>query len=464
MNKIKGITSGTYLEKKIKNKNDKKLKKNEICNKCEHKDICKYRKISKFNNGKTFENNVDCEHFYFSISAKAILTLGRDTTTGKRMTKTFIAATEEEAFNMALSHKLELEKNGGIRVITKSNKTIVDLVRSILDEDFKLGKIKQGTKKRKTDSLKKIEKEKFANIPIVKVKRDDIVEYLETLKPYSKSTIKQVYELICMAFGQAAYENIITNNFMQGYKRVEKPKSEYISKERKSLTISEQKKLVDYLNNVDYKKCRHKYLFLLLLTTGMRIGEALVLDYEKDIDMENGKIHIRRTQTKDLLGKAIIGDTTKTYSGTRTLTINSISKKILQEAYNNRITNKNHLLFCKEEKTMYIENTINSALKRIALKLGIGIYEDENTKGELVKKTDVHTHMLRGTFATRCAEAKIAPAVLKKILGHSDITVTMKYYVEVDSEFEKSENANVENYLKAQDIFGVEFNSENENN
>lgn len=37
--------------------------------------------------------------------------------------------------------------------------------------------------------------------------------------------------------------------------------------------------------------------------------------------------------------------------------------------------------------------------------------------------------MLRGTFATRCAEAKIEPVVLKQILGHKDISVTMKYYV-----------------------------------
>ena len=66
--------------------------------------------------------------------------------------------------------------------------------------------------------------------------------------------------------------------------------------------------------------------------------------------------------------------------------------------------------------------------------------------------------MLRGTFATRCAEAKIAPVVLKKILGHSDIEVTMKYYVDVDNEFEKSENKNVEEYLKIKDIFGIDFN------
>lgn len=458
--KIKGITSGTYLEKICKSEKDKQIKKQELCNKCKYKDVCKYKKISKFENKKVFQNNVECEVFYFKIVPKAILTTGRDTTTGKRTTKTFVGENEEIAFNKALAMKVELEKNGGIKIITKSNKTIIDLVRNVINEDYKLGKIKKATRKRKTDTLKKIEKEKFTNIPIAKVKRDDVVKYLETLKPYSASTIKQIYELICMVFGQATYENIISDNFMEGYKRVEKPKSEYKSHHRKALTIDEQKKLVDYLNIIDYKNCRHKYLFLLLLSTGMRIGEALVLDYEKDIDMENGKIHIRRTQTKDDNGKAIIGETAKTENGQRTLTMNNISKKILQAALDHKIENKQHLLFCKEDKTMYVENTINSALKRIALKLRIGIYQEENEKGKLVDKTDVHTHILRGTFATRCAEAKIAPAVLKKILGHSDISVTMKYYVDVDSEFENSENQNIENYLKCKEIFGVDFSVE----
>ena len=105
---------------------------------------------------------------------------------------------------------------------------------------------------------------------------------------------------------------------------------------------------------------------------------------------------------------------------------------------------------------MHLENSINSCLKRIALKLGIGIYEEENSKGKLVKKTDVHTHMLRGTFVTRCAEAKIAPVVLKQILGHKDISVTMKYYVDVDKEFESSEGKNIETYLMNKDIFAIE--------
>lgn len=454
--KIKGITSGTYLLKRIKDKSTK-LSSKEICSNCKYKDTCKYRNISKFENGKVFENNVECENFYFIVTPKAILTVGRDTTTGKVRTKTFVGKDESEAFNKALTEKLKMDQNGGIKIITKSNKTIVDLVKSVLDEDYNLGKIKQATYKRKTDTLKKLQKEKFANMPIVKVKREDVIKYLEGLKMYSKSTIKQIYELICMGFGQATYENIITDNFMTGWKRVEKPKSEYKGHHRKALTIEEQKKLVDYLNSVSYEECPNKYLLLLLLSTGMRIGEALVLDYEEDIDLENEKIYVRKTQTKNIKGKAIIGETAKTENGERTLSMTNISKQIIESALEHKIENKNHLLFCKEDRTMHIENSINSNLKRIALKLGIGIYEEINTKGKFVRKTDVHTHMLRGTFATRCAEAKIAPAVLKKILGHSDITITMQYYVDVDTEFESSENQNVEKYLIGKEIFGVDF-------
>ncbi len=41
----------------------------------------------------------------------------------------------------------------------------------------------------------------------------------------------------------------------------------------------------------------------------------------------------------------------------------------------------------------------------------------------------VSPHALRRTFATRCAEAKMYPRHLQKILGHEDISTTMKYYV-----------------------------------
>lgn len=447
---FKGITVGTYISRKSKNNKEKN-----VCANCEIN--AKIQRSKNIDKEKEYDLCKGCEKCYVSKSCKALLTIGRDQTTGKTNRKTFVANTEEQALAEALQYKLDLDKNGGPRIITKSNKTLVELLNPCINEQFMLNKIDKSTLKRKMDTLKQISKASFANKPIAKVTREEVVSYLSSLSKYSESTIKQNYELLCMGFGEAEYQKIIQENFMTGYKRIIKPKSEYVSHKRKSLTIQEERKLVDYLMNVSYEKCSYKYLLLWQLTTGMRIGETLVLDYKNDISLSANKVDIKRTQTKDENGNIIIGETTKTDNGRRTLTMNNISKQIMQKALEHKVKNKNNLLFCKKDGTMILENTINSCLKRIALKLGIGIFEEPNTKGKTVKKTDVHTHMLRGTFATRCAEAKIAPVVLKQILGHKDISVTMKYYIDVDGSFIESETDNAIQYLIDKNIFGVEL-------
>lgn len=447
---FKGITVGTYISRKSKNNKEKN-----VCANCEIN--AKIQRSKNIDKEKEYDLCKGCEKCYVSKSCKALLTIGRDQTTGKTNRKTFVANTEEQALAEALQYKLDLDKNGGPRIITKSNKTLVELLNPCINEQFMLNKIDKSTLKRKMDTLKQISKASFANKPIAKVTREEVVSYLSSLSKYSESTIKQNYELLCMGFGEAEYQKIIQENFMAGYKRIIKPKSEYVSHKRKSLTIQEERKIVDYLMNVSYEKCSYKYLLLWQLTTGMRIGETLVLDYKNDISLSENKVDIKRTQTKDENGNIIIGETTKTDNGRRTLTMNNISKQIMQKALEHKVKNKNNLLFCKKDGTMILENTINSCLKRIALKLGIGIFEEPNTKGKTVKKTDVHTHMLRGTFATRCAEAKIAPVVLKQILGHKDISVTMKYYIDVDGSFIESETDNAIQYLVDKNIFGVEL-------
>lgn len=446
---FKGITVGTYISRKPKNKKDK-----DICTKCET-----YNKIQNKNIDKEKEYKLckGCDKCYVSKSCKALFTVGRDQTTGKTLRKTFCADTEEEALNKALEYKIDLDKNGGVRIITKTNKTLIDLIKPLIDEQFKLNRIKESTYKRKLDTMKKLENASFANKPIAKVNREDVVNYLASLKNYSKTTIKQNYELLCMGFGEAYHQKIIENNFLDGYKRIEKPKSEYEGHHRIALTIEEQRKFMQFLNDVNYSKFKHKYLFLLLISTGMRIGEALVLDYEKDIDLENGTITIRRTQTKDLNGKSRIGDSTKTFSGQRTINLNEIGKKALEGAFKHIIKNKFHLLFynpTNKKYGLYEEASINSALKRVGLKLELGLYEEITSNGKKVIRTDLHTHMLRATFATRCAEAKIAPVVLKQILGHKNIDITMKYYIDIDTEFIESETDTAMRYLIDKNISG----------
>ena len=377
---FKGITVGTYISRKSKNNKEK-----DVCANCKiYEKIQTDKHIDK---EKEYELCKNCEKCYVSKTCKALLTVGRDQTTGKTNRKTFVADSEEQALNDALQYKLDLNKAGGPRIITKSNKTLVELVQPCIEEQFKLKKINKSTLKRKTDTLKQIAKAPFANKAISKVTREDVVNYLSSLSKYSESTIKQNYELLCMGFGEAEYQKIIQENFMSGYKRVQKPASEYKSHKRKSLTLVEEKKLVDYLMNVSYEECSYKYLLLWQLTTGMRIGETLVLNYENDIILSKNIVDIKRTQTKDENGKIMIGETTKTNEGTRTIKMNNLSRQIMDMALEHKIKNKDKLLFCQSNGTMHLENSINSCLKRIALKLGIGIYEGYNKKGKLVKKT-----------------------------------------------------------------------------
>lgn len=198
--------------------------------------------------------------------------------------------------------------------------------------------------------------------------------------------------------------------------------------------------------------CKHKFLLLLLISTGMRIGEALAIS-TVDVDIENGKLSIKRTLTKDIDNTTIIGTTAKTYSGKRTLNLNTMSRKAVNGALQHIIKNNSNLIFCKDDKTLYEEGSINSALKRICVKCNIRVKNYLNKSGNETVTSKVHTHIFRHTFATRCVEAKIAPAVLQKLMGHTDISTTMKYYVNVDDHFEISEYKNVESYLEKNDLF-----------
>ena len=335
---FKGITVGTYISRRPKNKKEKN-----VCADCEIN--TKIQRSKNIDKEIEYELCKGCEKCYVCKSYKALLTISRDQTTGKTNRKTFMADSEEQALNNALQYKINLNKNGEPRIITKSNKTLIDLLNPCINEQFMLKKIDKSTLKRKQDTLKQLSKAPFANKPISKVSREEVVSYLSSLSKYSESTIKQNYELLCMGFGEAEYQKIIQQNFMTGYKRINKPKSEYVSHKRKSLTIQEEKILVDYLMSVSYEECSYKYLLLWQLTTGMRIGETLVLDYENDISLDENIIDIRKTQTKDENGKIIIGETTKTENGKRTLKINNISKQILEKDLENKINNKNHLLF-----------------------------------------------------------------------------------------------------------------------
>ena len=60
----------------------------------------------------------------------------------------------------------------------------------------------------------------------------------------------------------------------------------------------------------------------------------------------------------------------------------------------------------------------------------------------------ISMHLLRHTFATRCAEAGMIAKTLQMILGHSNIVTTMNIYVHATEDQKKKEMSMVEQALK----------------
>lgn len=110
-----------------------------------------------------------------------------------------------------------------------------------------MGKISKNTYKTNMASLKRLQNHKLAFKPVNKVSRMDILNYFESIRNYSTSTIKKQFEIVAQAFTYAYYQKLINQNFFEGYNKIEMPSSNVVSEPIAALTIEEEKTLIEYL-------------------------------------------------------------------------------------------------------------------------------------------------------------------------------------------------------------------------
>lgn len=357
----KGYTVGTYIIKTEKKNSE--LSMCPICKKCKDRSVCQNRKNKKSMNNcdkcRKCKNADKCDKFYINEQHKATLTIGKDIETGEVIRKTFTAKTQEEALDKMYKYKLEIKRSGCSIELKRTEKTIAILAKEIEDSKYRMGKTKANAYNTNMSTLERIKKHKFANIPIEKVTKKQIEDFLQEERVKSNSTIKKDYRMLKYVYEYANYKLYLVKNLFEGIDRIEKPKSLKEDKDVVALTIIEQNQLEDYLES---HSSSYKNIILLCLYTGMRIGEVLALNYNEDIDLDNKMIKVTKTLTKDRNKKTIIGPT-KTKSGKRNIEINELTEDIIIDSLNNKIENKNKVLFCQANKKLYVDNTINSAFK-----------------------------------------------------------------------------------------------------
>lgn len=346
---------------------------------------------------------------------------------GKAIRKSVYGKTQKEVLNKL--NEVKYQMNNDIYV-EKNGIKLVKIMEDIREEKLASNTISGGQYARLKWTINKIKNSKLGEMKIQDVTKNDVQEFLNSIKDLSDSYIKKLYEQFVQAYRRAEIKKYITYNPMY---EVIKPKSDKQTKVVEALDINVQKAFTEYLNNVSIENEPYKNIFLIQMYMGLRIGEVLALSTE-NIDLENKLLYVKRTLTNDKEFAIILGNKTKTYAGNRTLPIPDFLVPIFEEQLKYANENLYNLIFTTNDN--YIRTSeINKELKRI--------FEEELK----TSSKNISTHCLRHTYGTRCVEAGMTAVVLQRLMGHKDVTVTLNTYTSVFNKFKKDELEKVNNYL-----------------
>lgn len=289
-------------------------------------------------------------------------------------------------------------------------------------EDVKKPEVKPGSYDRIEQSLTYQIFPVIGHIQINALTSNDVQKMINSiLETRSYSTAKKAYNNLnaCMELGVQRGE--IIKNPVKGVKL---PSSK--SKEKKAVTAYTPEEIEAIVNEAKrtYKNgtpvYRYGYLIILILNTGMREGEPLYLKW-KDVDLEKRRIYIHgdvvEVKNRDENAKSsyicIEQETPKTDKSTRYIPLNDNAVEALENLRmlikdkDRVIATKNHTILSPRKVYRTMENILDRC----------GITDKTNL-----------VHALRHTFATTLIRNGVDIKAVSEILGHEDVSTTLKIY------------------------------------
>lgn len=263
--------------------------------------------------------------------------------------------------------------------------------------------------------------------------------YTNMSKKYSESTVKKTRTLFNIVFDYLVSCNIITENPAKGIKMPHKSKYAVQKKEHSFLSLEEAEKFYNTAlmkadsalpgaRTGDYIYGRNARFCLLVLYTGMRIGEAYALTW-KDIDFKNNTINIDKTMERIKVdGKyQWLIDTPKRPKSIRVIPLANRAKEQLlwlkTVSPGLKASGDDHI-FVTENNIPPSQSTLTRTLKAILKRAGIesngfGLHDLRHSFGSML--------LQKGWEQNQPVDIK----VISEILGHEDVSTTYNIYMHI---------------------------------
>ena len=351
--------------------------------------------------------------------------LGIDKATGKQA-RTTITATTKKAIKIKTREAINEFAHNGYTVKKKVNvKTYRELV-SLWWDSYK-NTVKPNTEKSVKSYLEAHLLPAFGEYRLdnltTPVIQKQVNKWANKANRQSKNAFDSYHKLVglnkrILKYGvslQLLEHNPATDVIVPRKKQEKKTEIKFLDKQ-------ELKQFLNYLDTLDQSKYKNLFnivLYKTLLATGLRIGEAMALEWS-DIDLDNGVIDVNKT-----LNNRIEINSPKSMASYRQISIDKATILMLKQ-YKNRQQVKAWELG-RSEKIVFSNFT--------------GKYFDPNNiRNQLYKHfknagvPNVRFHGLLHTHATLMLNAGMSPKDLQHRLGHSTITMTLNIYVHATEE------------------------------
>jgi integrase len=253
----------------------------------------------------------------------------------------------------------------------------------------------------------------LGKIPVAKLTAAQVQAfYNEKRKTLSETTVSHIHATLRAALNMAVRLGMVVRNVAT---LTDAPKS--VNKEYMTLTLEQSQQ---FLASVEDDRLAAMYV--LALTTGMREGEILGLQWD-DIQWSQRQIIVRHTLHR-LKGAYELRRRIKSLKGRRTILLTRVAFEALQRhrqaqekercKLGDAWQSQWNLVFCNPiGEPLHYTHILRYELRKRLAQAGL---------------PEVRFHDLRHTGATLLMEAGVHPKVVSEMLGHSDIRITLMIY------------------------------------